>query len=105
MSDVAVSISNLPGVGAEAVAADAPALSRPATPSELQQLRRYALAAGGRIVQGAVMISAGIFLLREIPSTPGLTLQMAILGLLLVAGGAAFVRAGLVGPGDFRMPR
>ena len=98
MSDAAIAISNLPGVGADAVTEDGLCRSRVATAAELQQLRRYAIVAGGRIVQGAVMVVAGLFLLREIPATPGLMLQMGILGVLLVAGGASFVRSGLVGP-------
>lgn len=97
MSEAIVPVSNIPGVGAEAADEDGRAAARAATEAELKSLRRFALAAVGRMLQGLVMILAGAFLLGEIPSTPGLVLQMGILGLLLIGGGLAFVYRGLCG--------
>jgi len=52
----------------------------------------------GTVTKGALMITAGVFLLSQIPATPNLVVQMAILSGLLIVGGAAFV---LVSLGDF----
>ena len=90
-------VFNLPGVGSVDGSFELLIPSRSATMAELAGLRRWALAAAGRIVQGGGMIAVGGFLLREIPSTPGLMLQMGLLGTVLVAGGLAFVHAGLAG--------
>ena len=98
MSDVAINLSNLPGIGPDASLGEGPTSARAATSAELRGLRRFALVAAGRLLQGFAMIAAGVFLLGEIPATPGLALQMGILGALLVAGGVAFVHAGLSGP-------
>ncbi|MEN9666142.1 MAG: hypothetical protein RLZZ326_2505 [Planctomycetota bacterium] len=98
-------VFNLPGIGPVEESLDRSALSRSATLAELAGLRSFALAAAGRIVRGLAMIAVGAFLLREIPTTPGLTLQMGLLGTLLVAGGIASVYAGLTGPAaPFRAP-
>lgn len=40
------------------------------------------------LAQGGLMAGVGIFLLTQIPATPNLTIQMAILGTLLSLGGA-----------------
>lgn len=98
MYEATASVTNIPGVGTDGAWGDGHATARAATSAELHRLRRFALVAAGRILQGVVMIAAGGFLLREIPTTPGLTLQMGILGLLLVGGGVASVHAGLAGP-------
>ena len=37
-------------------------------------------------LQAAALLAAGAFLLKEIPATPNLTVQMAILGVLLIIG-------------------
>jgi hypothetical protein len=41
----------------------------------------------GVIVQGTLMGATGVFLLTQIPSTPSLVIQMAIVGTLLAVGG------------------
>lgn len=94
MSETAI---NLPGIGAVEESVDAALMARAATVAELAGLRRWALLAAWRIAQGVVMVAVGVFLLREIPTTPGLMLQMGLLGGLLVVGGLAFVHAGLSG--------
>lgn len=98
MSEAVVPVSNIPGIGADMTGDDGHTRARTATAAELHRLRRYALRAGARGLQGVVMIAAGAFLLSEIPSTPGLMLQMALLGVLLIGGGIAFIRAGLDDP-------
>lgn len=95
MSEAIIPAANVPGVGIEAIVEDGHAAARAATAAELHVLRRFALVAVGRMVQGLVMVLAGLFLLREIPTTPGLVLQMGILGVLLVVGGLAFLYHGL----------
>src|SRR5690349_21032478 len=48
------------------------------------------LSGAGSATKGTLMIVAGGFLLSQIPHTPNLVVQMAILGGLLIAGGLAF---------------
>jgi hypothetical protein len=50
-------------------------------------VRQRWLTGAGTLVQAALMLTTGIFLLTQISSTPNLALQISIVGLLLSAGG------------------
>lgn len=45
----------------------------------------------GIVARSALMIVAGVFLLSQIAETPGLAVQMAVLGALLTGGGLLFL--------------
>src|SRR5262245_43950676 len=49
------------------------------------------LTGAGKLVQASLMLTTGIFLLSQAPSTPNLVLQIAIVGTLLSLGGVAIL--------------